>query len=568
MNLVFRKKEREGVLLEPIGAKARAVAGILSDEYRLVLPYFQRGYAWQQQHVARLLTDLLDRAGKAVTPDWYPLGSIIVSKTADLPETWVADGHQRLITLTILIAILRDLETEPELKSRLADCVLAPGGHGEREGDLGYRLTTHEAARERLRSCVQDLGATNLVPPEEAEDLTESEANIIANRDHLRAGLIEISAVKRRDLARYLLDRCFILVVSVPDQNVARLLFSTMHDTGLKPSTVDLFKAQVLGRIHPDARDDCQTVWERLESTLGQSGLNDLLRHIAMIELRDVPKEQVHTVLQTRFDLDEASAAQFFVQRRLRGAGAHFVAIRDAANQPPGGASLISRHLQHLSWVRSHDTWALAALHWLERRGLDDPLTARFLQKLEALAWVNVVSAEDPARRDARYIRLLGEIEDGTALDGAGALEIAKAERRRVREVLASPNFTNRRYRLFLLLRINAALDGDMGKRSLAEATLEHIFPVRPPAKSRWHTDFKSKDASRYRNMLGNLTLLTEAEQNLAKNHDFAAKRGVFAESEFSLSRRLAEYQAWRPQDIERATSEMTDILMRSWGLM
>ena len=68
--------------------------------------------------------------------------------------------------------------------------------------------------------------------------------------------------------------------------------------------------------------------------------------------------------------------------------------------------------------------------------------------------------------------------------------------------------------------------------------------------------------------MLGNLTLLTEAEQNRAKNHEFAMKRAVLADSAFSLSRRLADHQTWRPQDIERATSEMTDIVMRSWGLM
>ncbi len=564
-------------IVAPIVATARTVAGILSDEYRLVLPYFQRGYAWQEQHVARLLTDLLERAIAASSTDWYPLGSIIVSKLPGLPEAWVADGHQRLITLTILIAILRDLETEPDLKSRLADCILAPVGQGNGEGkgepDRAYRLSTHEAAQQRLRSSVQDLGATSLSWPDEAEDLSESEANIIDNRDYLHAQLIEGPALQRQQLARYLLDRCFILVCAVPDQNVARLLFSTMHDTGLKPSAVDLFKAQVLGRIRSDARDECQTIWERLEAGLGQSGLADLLRHIAVIELRAVPKQQVHTVLETRFELDEASAAQSFVQRRLRAAGAHFLAIRDAANHQATVTTPGGRHLRYLSWVRNHDTWAMAAMHWLERRGIDDPETELFLQKLEALAWVNVIRGEDPARREARYIRLLKEIDAGTALQGTalqgnGALAISQAERRRVREVLAAPHFTNRRYRLFLLLRINAALDGDVRNGSLAEATLEHIFPVRPAAKSQWHADFTPKQAARYRNMLGNLTLLTETEQNQAKNHDFAVKRPTLAASEFALSRRLGDHQAWRPQDIERATSEMTDILMRSWGLM
>ena len=194
------------------------------------------------------------------------------------------------------------------------------------------------------------------------------------------------------------------------------------------------------------------------------------------------------------------------------------------------------------------------------------------MRKVEALAWVNTILPEDPARRDQRYITLLDQIDaDGAngdnALDAGSALDISRADRRAVREVLAAPNFTKRRYRLFLLLRINAALEGDTAVHHAADATLEHIFPARPAAASRWHTDFNAAQATRLRNMLGNLTLLTEAEQNQAKNHDFTDKRPVLAASTFSLSRRLADRAAWRPQDIEQATADMIDILMRSWGL-
>ena len=37
--------------------------------------------------------------------------------------------------------------------------------------------------------------------------------------------------------------------------------------------------------------------------------------------------------------------------------------------------------------------------------------------------------------------------------------------------------------------------------------------------------------------------------------------------SVFSLSRRLKDQATWRPKDIEQATADMIDILMRSWGL-
>ena len=44
----------EVLLSDKIIAKAETVATIFADTYRLVLPYFQRGYAWQEAHAARL----------------------------------------------------------------------------------------------------------------------------------------------------------------------------------------------------------------------------------------------------------------------------------------------------------------------------------------------------------------------------------------------------------------------------------------------------------------------------------------------------------------------------------
>ncbi len=551
-------------MLDPIVARARTVAQILSDDYRLVLPYFQRGYAWQEQHVARLLADLDQRARGGADIDWYPLGTIIVAKQPDLPEAWVADGHQRFITLTILIAILRDLEGDAGLKARLARCIFAEGA----KDDLGYRLTTHEAAHECLRALVQAPGSTGLSHPDGSDDLSESAQNIIANRDMLLSALATQPVERRRRLANYLLDRCFILVAAVADQHVARLLFSTMHDTGLKPSGVDMFKAQVLGRVNADARDACQTIWEQLEARLGHSGFEALLRHIAVLELRSEPKDTVHNVLQARFDLDEAAGAQSFVQRTLRTIGGHFASIRDAAPSRP--ASLpprISRRIQYLEWVRNHNTWALPLVHWLHQRGADDPETAEFVRRLEALAWCSMIRTEEPAKRDARYMTLLEEIDNGRALQAGGALTISRGELEKVRETLAQPNFTKRRYRLFLLMRINAAIEGDEAVQITTEATMEHIFPSRPATSSRWHTDFPEAIAARYRNMLGNLTLLTEVEQNEVRNHDFGLKRPVLAGSRFVLSRRLAKRTAWGPKEVDQSTQEMIDLVTRSWGL-
>lgn len=75
----------------------------LSDG-RLVVPAFQRSYAWEEEHVADLLKDL----AAAIDEDApsYFLGSVVLVLEDD--SRHVADGQQRLATTAILLAAIRD----------------------------------------------------------------------------------------------------------------------------------------------------------------------------------------------------------------------------------------------------------------------------------------------------------------------------------------------------------------------------------------------------------------------------------------------------------------------------
>jgi hypothetical protein len=179
-----------------------------------------------------------------------------------------------------------------------------------------------------------------------------------------------------------------------------------------------------------------------------------------------------------------------------------------------------------------------------------------------------MICAVEPPQRHQRYMRILGEIDRGDVLSERSVLAISREEERKIRSTLASPNYTNRSYKLFLLLRANAAIEGDDHVSFTPEATIEHIYPRNPASGSRWATDFNQpKRAAQLRNSLGNLTLLTRSEQDRTKNLDFANKREVLRSSVFALSRRLADRQTWRPDDVEANAEEVIKILFRSWGL-
>ncbi len=553
-----------------IFTKSCSVAELFSDAYRFRLPYFQRGYAWQDVHAERLLHDILDVAeGRRQLP-WYPLGSIILAKSEAAPDAGLTDGHQRLVTLTILIAILRDLETDAGLKEELDGCISSTGVNGSKEP----RLVTQSKARDCLVTYVQTRGATAMDFTGDIEALGDSEANIIGNRDKLRQRLRAIAAARRKRLARFLLDHCVVVVMGVASEEIARVLFSTMHDTGLKPTPADLFKAEVLGAIDDDDRDAAQAEWEMQEATLGCDKLGVLLRQIAIIAEGKQPNGPVEERLIELFKLDRADAALQFVGEQIAGIGGKLVEVLAAQLAGNDRLSPVQRQLRFLSWVRNHDTWLAPALLWMKANGSDGRDTSKFLRHLEALAWTQMIIAGDPVQRDNRYMALLQDIKAMRGPQGRehvfradGPLMVTEQERQEVRRILAAPNFIKRRYKQFLLLRIDAAMGDAAAPLAPPIGTVEHIYPARPGEASQWRTDFKGPQASVLRQSLGNLTLLTTADQDAAKNRDFVHKLAVYRASGFAVSRRIADYPAWTPAAVKQRTDELIDTVMKGWQL-
>jgi uncharacterized protein with ParB-like and HNH nuclease domain len=69
------------------------------------------------EQAEQLLADLVDfMDDKGDEP--YFLGSIVLIKKPGSPEADVVDGQQRLTTLTILLAVVRDLTAEDVLLAR------------------------------------------------------------------------------------------------------------------------------------------------------------------------------------------------------------------------------------------------------------------------------------------------------------------------------------------------------------------------------------------------------------------------------------------------------------------
>src|ERR1700739_3928706 len=96
-----------------ISADQYPVADVLGDKFIHEIPPYQRPYAWTSEQALQLIDDLREAMSSGGDEPYF-LGSIVLIRPRGEHVGQVVDGQQRLTTLTILAAVLRDLASDPD----------------------------------------------------------------------------------------------------------------------------------------------------------------------------------------------------------------------------------------------------------------------------------------------------------------------------------------------------------------------------------------------------------------------------------------------------------------------
>ncbi len=268
-----------------LSAYEQSVAKVFSDDFAFSIPGYQRPYSWTTEQAGELLDDLLDFMGAdgegkgALNP--YFLGSVVLIKGL-APESEVVDGQQRLTTLTILLAVLRELAESSKDKYMLNEFIYEEGNDFSGAVDR-YRLTLRPRDAEFFREYVQRKGGiAQLKDLEEA--LTDSKQNMKDNALHFWTKLQSLPEAERKKLGQFILQRCYLVIVSTPDLDSAYRIFSVLNDRGLDLSYTDILKSEILGHLSDGSQNEYTDEWESIEDELGRGAFQNLFVQIRMIK--------------------------------------------------------------------------------------------------------------------------------------------------------------------------------------------------------------------------------------------------------------------------------------------
>ncbi len=558
--------------MKQLVASEEPLVKIFSSDYDFVIPDYQRPYSWGTEQALQLVDDLEDALERAPDEPYF-LGSIVLVKDKAQAAADVIDGQQRLTTLTILLAVLRDLTTTEGLAAELGRMILEPGNIVQALA-ARPRLALRARDRQFFRTYVQSGdGLPSLLGLSKQSAETDAQQAVLANAKALHGRLSAWTEQRRLQLVQLLGNRTFLVVVSTPDLTSAHRIFSVMNSRGLDLSPADIFKSNVIGALAgTGASDDYATRWEDAEEDLGRDAFADVFLHIRMIFaqerakrelLKEFPEQVLNKYLPDR--------AKEFVDDVVVPYAQAYEAIRDANYAAAQGADKVNLWFKRLNQLDNND-WRPVAM-WALHEHRDDPAWLHdFLGRLERLAASMLLRRTYATPRANRYAQLLQELAAGQGT-GAPSLELSATEKQETRDRLAGEVYLVTKVRKYVLLRLDEMLANNPGVTyDHALITVEHVLPQHPSKGSVWLQDFTDDERERWTHRLANLVLLNRAKNSEAQNYDFSKKKDKYftgrnGVSAFALTTQVLAQQEWTPSVLQARQQRLLATLSHGWKL-
>jgi hypothetical protein len=541
-----------------------ALLGVPGQQF--VVPEYQRPYSWGDDQIDELWEDLIGSLGSG-----HFMGSLVLNiEHEEMPQ--VIDGQQRLTTLVMLLALIRDryhdigsqYAGQPE-QLLLNSFTQGAQAFKVKSGDANWPVLrdfilrspadTHRKALSQIASLDKNIRSRNKHLVSNAKRLTKH------LNDHLRVSQnVETSLYALEQHIRTGLEFVTIKVGNVAD---AFLLFETLNDRGLRLSAADLLKSHILSQIAKETKDNGVTAeaasdWDALIDSLGSVDVTRFLRHYLLMSRSKVRKDDVFD--EFKKDVKEIGGTNLL--QRLRSYGTTYGRLLDVTKVEDAQARSALEAIHGQNSV-THFVLLLPALHHL-----DGPSFARVCRMTEVLSFRWVVCGLNAQELESTYAKAAQVLDTsrGDEIDEVLALlrsvmPSGKLFQEGFRQVRMGVKYVTR----YVLASIEYALNPVGELKPSDEVHIEHILPRRqtPYWGMRVGTEEDYTDVAQ---RWGNLTLLHHMPNQQISNGPFAVKRELYSKSELKLTRTVAELDDWDASQIDMRQRWLGVIAEQIWS--
>ena len=555
--------------------------GELLMNNNFIVPIYQRSYAWSAQYVHNLLTDLSDaiKRKKEKKGDTYFLGSIVVISRPSTPNLEVVDGQQRLATVSIILAAIRDFHLNNR-KDRAA---------GEYDQYLrAYHIPTgRHNAKLRLNEVDDRCYANAIVEvPAKRQNTSWSLAShkriIAAYQKAVEfVDAIDSTNTPKRtishlyELVEFLRSDAQAILVQVDDDADAFTIFETLNDRHLVLSVSDLLK-NFLFKTTGEAIEEAKGNWREMQGALQTlKGKKD-----RTVDYVRQLWGSMHGLVREK-DLFRDIKAKIVAEEEARDFSSALAA------QAPDYVAVLNPHNEAWDKYGSAARSALATFNSLRVERIRPLLLAvlnRFEEKdvLKALSFLRSATV-----RIVAVTGINGTVEEAIY---ELAVKVHKKEIRRASQLarqmtfvpndavfeaqFATMNVTKAALARFYLLELEDARKGDQDdervvNRDERKVNLEHIIPASETERGAYWPQLTPDEGDKLSRRLGNLALLSNKVNSKLNGGPFSKKVKAYAEcGGIYLTSEIAEkYDDWGAEQVEDRQRTLAKLALVAWPL-
>lgn len=558
-----------------ITGKEYPLSKVFSKDFDYNIPAYQRPYAWGREETEKLFNDLLDFY-YTENDDNFFLGSIVLIKEDEIPYSEVIDGQQRLTTLTILLASIASRLTG-DSKDNCIRYLKEPGNELE---DISPkpRLHLRQKDNEFFKKYIQNLKLDELESIDSERLANESQKHIQQNciilRNLLKSSFTNESEIK--GFCKFLVTRCYIVVVSTSNQKSAFRIFSVMNSRGLNLLPIDIIKSDTIGQILPSEQQTYTDKWEDLEIQTTRLGFNEVFTHTRMIFAKTKSKQNLLEEFRTA--VIPKTTPKELIDDILEPYSDAYSTLTKRNYEATRNSEQINKYLFWLNKLDFSD-WMPVAIKFYAEHKDDSDYLLWFISKLERLSSFLHISAKDINHRIERYSKILEEMEINTSHsidDKLQSIELTRDEKKEFVKCLNGNVYgmTGKR-RNYIVLRLNDFVSDGAARFEFEPnvLTIEHVLPQTISPNSEWAITWNDPAVRElWINRIANLVPLTRKKNSQAQNFDFETKKekyfkGKNCTTTYPLTTQVISEQTWTPQVVEKRQEMLINCFIQRWDL-
>ena len=531
---------------------------------QFIVPVYQRRYLWGKDQWMDLWNDI----NNIESGEDHFLGSIVVINpphSIEINQFEVVDGQQRLTTLSLLIAALRDslMKRGGQQEEAIANAL-----HGYLHCSTMFIQNLPKLIPGKL-----DRDEFSTIVDKKIKKMTNS--NMYTAYQFFNERFSEVDNLV--DLATVIIGSLKVVLIQVISHKDAFRLFETLNDRGLSLSASDLIKNYILSKAARTSEKELEEIVETWDGIVEFVGQLDHLRFFRQVLLSKTEGVFSFNKLYDRYKVvvDESNSIVNFVDD-LKEYALIYHQICTASTKFPS----VNEKLRAISAIGAATSYILL-LKLLKCEASEEELII-VLNLIETFALRRAICSWSTNNLDPIFNHLAMSVKIGKL-----NVEYIKEYITRSDHIpsdsefianLKTKNFRQDDQCKYILERIedyhvNFSKEKVVSNRLLVH--IEHIMPKTIKSKSSkrefgdWETYLGEEKVLHDTNVnkIGNLTLLGSSLNISSSNNPFEEKKKNYEKSSIVMTKKLAEYQKWSIATIQERTNELAGIAAKIWIL-